>query len=166
MIFAALALITAYVPLIAIVEIGRLRRRTLAIYLAIASAVVAELAAYDIWRDPNQLWGNADSEGRVWPSFTLSFCAVLGLFIVNQLLEHRERGNSLFTKYGDHFEDSWVRGFQLVLSFIFTLLVWGLLELGGELFHLMCPLVHPANPPSSFGPIARNRGRSRFTSYR
>ncbi|HEX3913605.1 MAG TPA: DUF4153 domain-containing protein [Steroidobacteraceae bacterium] len=137
MIFAALALITAYVPVIAIAEIGRMRRRTLTIYLAIASAVIAGLAAYDIWRDPNQLWGGADSSVRVWPSFTVSFCMTLGLFIVNQLLEHRERGNSLFAEYADHFEDSWMRGFQLVLSFIFTLLVWGLLELGAELFHVI-----------------------------
>jgi Domain of unknown function (DUF4153) len=134
--FAALALVTAYVPLIAIAEMGRMRRRTLAIYLALASAVVAGLAAYDIWRDPTQYWG-VDPSVRVWPSFTLGLCTTLGLFIVNQLLEHRERGDALFTQYADHFEDSWMRGFQLVVSFVFALLVWGLLELGAELFHLI-----------------------------
>jgi hypothetical protein len=137
MIFAALALITAYVPVLAIAEIGRMRRRSLIFYLAIASVVIAGLAAYDIWRDPKQSWGVLDTSVRVWPSFTLTFCTTLGLFIVNQLLEHRQRGNSLFAEYADHFEDTWMRGFQLVLSFIFTLLVWGLLELGAELFHLI-----------------------------
>jgi hypothetical protein len=136
MAFAALALITAYVPLIAIAEIGRMRRRMLVIYLGMASAIVAGLAAYDIWRDPIQYWGG-EPGSRVWPSFTVSFCTTLGLFIANQLLEHRERGNTLFTHYADYFEDSWMRAFQLVLSIIFALLVWALLELGGELFHLI-----------------------------
>lgn len=136
MVFAALALVTAYVPLIAIAEIGRLRRRALAIYLGLASAIVAGLASYDIWRDPIQYWG-IDPVSRVWPSFTVGFCTTLGLFIVNQLLEDRERGYTLFTHYADHFEDSWMRAFQLVLSVIFALLVWALLELGAGLFHLI-----------------------------
>jgi hypothetical protein len=80
MVFASFALITAYVPLIAIAEIGHMRRRTLAIYLGLASAIVAALAAYDIWRDPMQYWG-IDPGSRVWPSFTVSFCTSLGLFI-------------------------------------------------------------------------------------
>jgi hypothetical protein len=134
--FAALALVTAYVPVIAIAEMGRMRRATLAIYIGLAGAIVAALAAYDLWRDPIELWG-AGAKVRVWPSFTLSLCATLGLFIVNQLLEHRERGNKLFTQYANHFEDSWMRGFQLIVSVIFALLVWGLLELGAELFHLI-----------------------------
>jgi hypothetical protein len=63
--------------------------------------------------------------------------AALGLFIANQLLEHRERRHALFTYYADHFEDSWMRGFQLVLSLGFTLLFWGVLNLGRGLFDLI-----------------------------
>jgi hypothetical protein len=133
MVFAALALVTAYIPVLAIAELGRMRRAALALYIALAAAIVAALAAYDIWRDPLQ----ASGEVRIWPSFTLCFCASLGLFIVNQLLEHRERGDSLFTRYANYFEDSWVRGFQLVVSVVFALLVWGLLALGAGLFHLI-----------------------------
>ncbi len=136
MLFAAVSLITAYIPVIAIAEIGRMRRRTLAIYLGSAGAVVAGLSIYDVWRDPIEHWGIA-SGVRVWPSFTVSFCTIIGLFIVNQLLEHQERGNTLFSRYSDYFEDSWMRGFQLVVSIIFALLVWGLLELGGALFHII-----------------------------
>ena len=135
-VFAALALVTAYVPLIAIVEMGRMRRRPLAVYLAVAVVVVAGLAGYDMWRDPIQSFGIA-ADSRVWPSFTVCFCTMLGLFIANQLLEHRERGFALFTHYAAHFEDSWMRAFQLALSFLFALLVWGLLELGAELFHVI-----------------------------
>ncbi|HEV2703155.1 MAG TPA: hypothetical protein VGV09_16130 [Steroidobacteraceae bacterium] len=136
MLFAALALITAYVPVIAIAELPRMRRRTLLMYLLLTAAALTGLAAYDIWRDPLQTyWGGSST--RVWPSWRLGFCAALGLFIVNQLLEHRQHGHALFTQYAKHFEDSWMRGFQLVISLIFSLLVWGVLELGATLFDLI-----------------------------
>jgi hypothetical protein len=53
------------------------------------------------------------------------------------LLEHRERGNRLWAAYADHFEDSWMRGFQFVVALIFAGLVWGVLELGRSLFDLI-----------------------------
>lgn len=136
MIFAALALVTAFVPAIAIVETGRMRRKSLATYLGVAGLIIAGLAAYNIWRDPLEYFGT-NGGVRVWPSFGLSFCTAFGFFIVNQLLEHRERGHSLFAHYADHFEDSWMRGFQLAVSLIFSLLVWGILELGAALFDLI-----------------------------
>jgi hypothetical protein len=136
MLFAALALVTSFVPAIAIVEIARMRRKTLALYLGLACTVVAALAAYDLWRDPLQSFGSR-MEPRIWPSFQLWLCSAMGLFIVNQLLEHRERGHRLFRAYAEHFEDSWMRGFQLVVALIFTLLVWGILELGAALFDLI-----------------------------
>ena len=136
MLFAALTLVTAFVPVIAMAGISRLRRRSLAAYLGLAAIALAGLAAYDLWRDPLQQVGALHAV-RVWPSFELSFGAAVGLFIVNQLIEHRERGHSLWTHYAEHFEDSWMRGFQLVGSLIFSLLVWGVLNLGAALFNLI-----------------------------
>jgi hypothetical protein len=135
MLFAALALTTAYVPVIVIAEIGRIRRKTLLTYLMLATAALAGLSAYDLWREPTEHWGS--NAIRVWPSFQLFLCAAMGLFIVNQLLEHRERGHALFSQYAEHFEDSWMRGFQLFVSLVFALLVWGVLTLGAELFDLI-----------------------------
>ncbi len=131
MLFAAMALVTAYVPLLALAEAGRMRARALAIYLAVAVAGLSGLVVYDLWRDPS------GDEVRIWPSSGLMAGAALGLFIVNQLLEHRERRHPLFTHYAAHFEDSWMRGFQLVLSLGFTGLFWGVLELGRGLFDLI-----------------------------
>ena len=135
-VFAAMAVIVAFIPAIAIAEAGRLRRRRLVPYLVLAAAVIAALAAYDLWRDPVQYLGSI-VDLRVWPSFQLCFCTALGLFVVNQLLEHRERGQRLFSAYAEHFEDSWMRGFQLIVALIFALLVWGILELGAALFDLI-----------------------------
>ena len=136
MLFAALAVITAYLPVIAIAQLPRMRRKTLLIYLLLTCAAVAGLAAYDIWRDPIGYYGT-DSRLRVWPSASFGVYATVGLFIVNQLLEHRERGYRPFSEYPRYFEDAWTRGFQLVTSLIFSLLFWGVLELGATLFDLI-----------------------------
>jgi hypothetical protein len=134
--FVALALITALVPIIAIVEVSRMRLKALLTYLGLAALAIAGLAAYDIWRDPLEYSGAVNSV-RVWPSFQLSVCTALGMFIFNQLLEHRERGFKLFAQYALHFEDSWMRGFQLVISLIFSVLAWAVLNLGALLFGLI-----------------------------
>jgi len=136
MLFVALALITALIPIIAIAEVSRMRQKTLLTYLGLAALAIAGFAAYDIWRDPLEYYGAVNSV-RVWPSFQLSVCTALGLFIVNQLLEHRQRGFTLFAQYTQHFEDSWTRGFQLVISLIFSVLAWGVLNLGALLFGLI-----------------------------
>lgn len=134
--FAAATLVTAFIPVIYITEAGRMRRRALVTYMGLAAATLLGLAAYDLWRDPLEYFGTV-VHARVWPSFTLCLCVAMGLFIANQLLEHRERGYSLWDGYAEHFEDSWMRGFQLVVSLIFALLVWGVLNLGAELFGLI-----------------------------
>ena len=136
-VFATLALWTAFIPVIALVELSRMRSRRLVVYLVAVAAGLAALVGYDLWRMPleSTLWQGAAV--RIWPSADLAFCAGFGLFIINQLLEHRTQGFRLFTNYAAHFEDGWMRGFQLVLSLIFTLLVWGVLELGKGLFDLI-----------------------------
>jgi hypothetical protein len=134
--FAALALIVAFTPAVALAEIGRMRGRRLAIYLMLAAAALAGLAAYGQWRDPVEQFG-VRSFPRLWPSLQLWLGAAMALFIVNQLMEHRERGFPLFSAYAAHFEDSWMRGFQLAIALVFTLLVWAVLKLGGDLFAII-----------------------------
>ncbi len=132
--FASLALITAFVPVIALAELGRMRAKRLALYLVAASAVLVLLTWYDITRDPT---GDGSLVPRIWPSGSLIFLAGIGLFITNQLLEFRETGQRFYTHYSLHFEESWMRAFQFVLSLGFTLLVWGVLQLGAALFDLI-----------------------------
>lgn len=132
--FAALALITAFIPVVALAELGRMRARRLAVYLVGAIAVLGLLTAYDIARDP---FDSGELVPRIWPSASLIFCSGIALFIVNQLLEFRETGQRFYTHYALHFEESWMRAFQFVLSLVFTLLVWGVLQLGAALFDLI-----------------------------
>ncbi|WP_420382830.1 hypothetical protein [Novosphingobium sp.] len=134
--FASLSLLAAFIPVLALAEIGRMRARPLAIYLVAAATMLAALVGYHMWSDPVDNTFNGASP-RIWPSASFIFCTGLGTFIVNQLIEHRARRHSLFTEYAAHFEDSWMRGFQFVISLVFTLLVWGVLELGSALFNLI-----------------------------
>src|SRR5882757_5631467 len=57
LLFAALALVTALVPIIAIVAVGRMRHRTLVTYLGLAALGIGGVAVYDIWRDPLEYAG-------------------------------------------------------------------------------------------------------------
>ncbi|MFM9935564.1 MAG: DUF4153 domain-containing protein, partial [Novosphingobium sp.] len=132
--YASLALITAFVPVVALAELGRMRWKRLATYLAAAITALVLLTIYDVTRDPIESGGLIP---RIWPSPGLIFLAGIALFIVNQLLEFRETGHRFYSHYALHFEESWMRAFQFVLSLVFTLLVWGVLELGAALFDLI-----------------------------
>ena len=132
--FAALALVTAFIPVIALAELGRMRTKRLVIYLAAATVALVLLTIYDVTRDPFEDYSKLP---RIWPSPGLIFCAGIALFIVNQLLEFRETGHRFYSHYALHFEESWMRAFQFVLSLAFTGLVWGVLELGAALFDLI-----------------------------
>jgi hypothetical protein len=131
--FAALTLVTAFIPVIALAEVGRMRTKRLAIYLAIATAALVLLTMHNIASDP---FDNGTIP-RIWPSATLIFCGGIMLFIVNQLLEFRETGHRFYTHYALHFEESWMRAFQFVLSLVFVGLVWAVLMLGAALFDLI-----------------------------
>ncbi|OYU33406.1 DUF4153 domain-containing protein [Novosphingobium sp. PASSN1] len=132
--FAALTLVTAFIPVIALAEIGRMPWRRLGLYLAATTGALILLTVYDITRDPIE---NGGLIPRIWPSATLIFCGGIMLFIVNQLLEFRETGARFYTHYSLHFEESWMRAFQFMLSLVFVGLVWAVLLLGAALFDLI-----------------------------
>ena len=134
--FAALTLCTAFLPLVALAQVGSMRARRLVAYLALAGAALAALCAYDIWRAPSSgMWQG--TLPRSTPSFQLVCCAAVGLFIVNQLLEHRERGHALYRDYASYFEQGWLRISQLALAALFAGLSLAVLALGAALFALV-----------------------------
>ena len=130
--FAALVLITAWVPLIVLAEIGRMPARVLAIWCGVATVSLVLLAGYDLWREPLEL-----GKPRFWPSADLIISTAPALFIANQLIAHRTGQMRLFGAYSAYFESSWMRVFQLMLSLAFTGVFWGVLQLGRALFDLI-----------------------------
>lgn len=128
-VYAALVLCTAFVPLIALSQIGSMRWRNLLLYLASACAALFALADYDVWR-------KADPE-LSFPAFRLLVGAGIGLFIANQLLDHRERGYRLFDNYSAYVERGWMCMAQFMLAALFACMSRGVLDLGGSLFAML-----------------------------
>jgi hypothetical protein len=132
--FAALAFVVAFPPLIVLASIGRMRLRTLAIWTLTAAALLVALAFYDIWREPIEAYR---TEARVWPSPQLIGFAAIGLFIAHHLIEPADVERRLLASYQERFETAWRHGFQLALSVAFTLVFWGVLHLGALLFDMI-----------------------------
>lgn len=131
--FAALVLVTAFPPLILLAGLGRMRARVLLAWSVLAAAVLAGLAAYDLWRDPFERLAAA----RHWPSVQLAFFGAAALYIAHHLIEPADRERRWAAGYQGRFEDAWRHGFQLALAIAFTAVFWGVLRLGGALFALI-----------------------------
>jgi uncharacterized protein DUF4153 len=139
--FAPLALIAFYLPLIAIQGAGNLRATVLAIWIAVAAALIAALAWYDIWRDwPFELnWQNGVDipTPPTLPSFGLVFYLSVALFIAHALIVGADADRKLVARYETYFDTAWKLGLQIALSAIFVGAFWLILWLGAELFELI-----------------------------
>lgn len=150
MTLSALLLGTTGVALIALAQVGRMRPAHLLPYLLLAGAALCALGAYDMWRHPViETWSGRGSP-RSFPSFSVILGAAVGLFIVNQLLEHRERGYKLFASYSAYVERAWMCMVQFLLAGLFAAMALSVLALGAGMFDMLglhalaAQLVRPA----------------------
>ncbi len=127
--FAPLLLIFAFVPVIVLGGTNNMRLRTLAIWAAAASLVLAGLAAHDIIRDP--------TPERILPRFVVIFVTAVGLFIAHALITASDADKKLIASYPRYFDGAWKQGVQLALAVVFVGVFWGLLFLGAALFQLI-----------------------------
>src|SRR5438874_2033907 len=79
-VFAPLATIATFVPLIVISALGHLRWRTLAVWTLVATVLCAGLAVYDIFRDPISVLSG--TVPRVLPSWGMWCSLAAILFII------------------------------------------------------------------------------------
>lgn len=139
LVFAPLALIAFFVPLIAIEGLGAMRRRTLILWIAAAVIVLAGLGVYDRWR----LWladypsSSNGVPGEDLPSFALFLFAGAGLFIAHTLIAAGDAERKFIARYETYFDTAWKLGLQLALAVAFVAVFWGVLELGAALFGLI-----------------------------
>lgn len=131
MLYAPLLTVCAYVPLIAVVGFGNLRRITLALWIAVATALCAGLAVHGIFRDPNVGDGRHDPQAVVW----LALAAIL--FIAHSLIVASDTERKYLAGYAADFEVSWKLGVQGALAGAFVGAFWLLLWLCVELFGLI-----------------------------
>jgi len=141
MVFAALALVLFFVPLIVIAGAGNLRAFTLWFWAFGAAVLLAGLGAYDRWRLwlpdlPKPAHGNGLVPGDL-PSAGLFISAAAILFIAHTLIAAGDAERKPIARYRSYFDTAWKLGLQLALAGCFVGVFWGVLELGASLFELI-----------------------------
>lgn len=131
--FAPLLVVAIFVPIIVVAGLGNMRPRTLAVWAAVATAVCAGLAVYNIFRDPT----GGTATQRITPTATLWLSVAVGLFITHSLIASGEADRKFIAGYSRYFDVSWKQGVQLALAVCFVALFWAMLWLGAELFRLI-----------------------------
>lgn len=140
LVFAPLLLIALFIPLVVSQALGTLRFRTLAIWTAAATVIVASLAFYDIWHAWPVDYRPGDppiSRPHILPSPQLVVALFAGLFIAHSLVTAGDMDRKLVADYTTHFDVAWKLAVQGALAAAFTGAFWGLLRLGAGLFELI-----------------------------
>lgn len=131
-VFGALALAAGYAPVVVLAGVGRLAKRTLALWTLAATLALALLGWHDVARQV--------LEPHEQPPFltfpTLAFSAA-ALFIAHHLIVPAARTRRWVAAYHDYFDGTWKAGVQLALSLGFTGVFWLLLHLGAALFRII-----------------------------
>lgn len=130
--FGPLLLVCAYVPVVALASVGRLRLRTGAIWLIVATVVLALLGLHDVAR---QAADSLRSPPYLTPPM-LGFVAV-ALFIAHHLVAPADAERRWIASFPAYFDQAWKAGVQLALSLGFTGAFWLLLHLGAALFRII-----------------------------
>ncbi|NBW06850.1 MAG: DUF4153 domain-containing protein [Caulobacteraceae bacterium] len=128
--FGCLFIVFAFLPVVLLAGVGRLRPVTLIVWGGIAGAVMAALAFHDIDRQGLKL------DDTVLSPVFLAFTAV-ALFITHHLIVPADRERRLVAPYPAYFDAAWMAGVQLALSIGFAGAFWLLLFLGAALFKVI-----------------------------
>ena len=130
--FAPLVLIFAWLPVVLLGAVGRMRAQTLLIWAAAAMALLALMGWWSV------TWGvrpNGLNEPLASP-VVFAASAVM-LFIAHHLILPADRARRWLAPYPAYFDTAWKAGVQLALSVAFTGAFWLLLFLGAGLFSVI-----------------------------
>lgn len=143
-VFAPLLMVAVFVPLLVIQSLRMLRPRPLIGWTIVATALVAALSFYDIWRAWPQDWVISNTppfEGgwqpHILPSWPFVPALAAILFIAHALIVSADIDGKLVAHYSTYFDVAWEQGVQLALTAIFVGVFWALMWLGAGLFELL-----------------------------
>ena len=128
--FGPLFLVAAYLPVVLLAGVGRLRLKTLLVWPALVAVVLAFLAWHDIVR-------RSTDETEPFVSLPLMAFGAAALFIAHHLLAPADAERRRIASYPAYFDTAWKAGVQLALSVGFTGAFWLLLWLGAALFQII-----------------------------
>jgi hypothetical protein len=140
--FAPLLMVSLFIPLLLTQSVGNLRLRTLILWAAVATVLIAALAWYDIWRawPWETRWlpgGKNELAPHVVPSAQILIFTAAGLFIAHALVAGGDIDRRFMASYRTHFDVAWKHGVQVALSVAFVGAFWLLMLLGSELFKII-----------------------------
>ncbi|MBP7703966.1 MAG: DUF4153 domain-containing protein [Caulobacter sp.] len=128
--FGALAAVALFLPFVLVGGLSALRPRTLAIWAAGATVLLALLGWHDLTR-------RGDLAGDPWLAAEMMVFVAGGLFVANELVAGGDAERRLIARYPTYFETAWKHGVQLALSAAFVGVFWLLLYLGAALFRVI-----------------------------
>ncbi len=128
--FGPLVLVCAFLPIVLLAGVGKLRLRTLAIWGGVAGIALALLAWHDIARQ-------SAATDEPFLSISLLAFGAAALFIAHHLIVPADRARRWIAPFPAYFDAAWMAGVQLALSLGFTGAFWLLLLLGAALFNII-----------------------------
>ena len=132
LLFGPLLLVVAFLPLVLLAGVGRLRPVTLAIWTAVAGLALALLGLHDIARQSADTLRNAP-----FLSAPVVLFSAAALFISHHLVVPADVERRRIAGFPTYFDTTWKAGVQLAMSVAFTAAFWILLTLGGALFKVI-----------------------------
>lgn len=139
LLLATLLPVALFLPPVAILSLGRLRPRHLALWLGGLTLVLAGLGAHGQWRrgtvPDRALELLFDSAGLM--SEWLFLGAAAAVFVANALVLAAAQDGRPLARYGTYYDVAWKQGVQLVFAGNFTGALWLVLFLGAALFDML-----------------------------
>lgn len=131
--FAALSAATLFVPIMAISGLGNLRKRTLLVWIVVATLLCAGLALHAAYRAP--AGSDVDWALPYWASINLALAGLL--FVCQSLVVAGDGDRKWIATFPTYFDVAWRHATQLALACLFIGVFVGLLFLGAALFELI-----------------------------
>jgi hypothetical protein len=103
-------------------------------WIGLAAAIIVVLGVYDAWRAVPDVGA---TEPRLAPSHLLGVFLVAGFFIAHSLVMAGSTERRRIASYSAYFETAWKLAVQLAFSAFFVGVIWGVLNMGAELFALV-----------------------------
>ncbi len=132
LLFGPLLLVIAFLPLVLLAGVGRLRPLTLAIWTVVAGVALALLGLHDIARQSVEALGY-----QVYLSAPVFLFSAAALFIAHHLVAPADLERRRIASFPAYFDTTWKAGVQLAMSLGFTGAFWLLLQLGAALFKVI-----------------------------
>ena len=132
LLFGPLLLVIAFLPLVLLAGVGRLRPLTLAVWTVVAGVALALLGLHDIARQ------SVDTLHRgPFLSAPVVLFSAAALFIAHHLVAPADLERRRIASFPAYFDTTWKAGVQLAMSLGFTGAFWLLLQLGSALFKVI-----------------------------